>query len=239
MCPASGPGGARGAGPGATSPTTRVLTSAHSPPRKGTMAPSALTTARSGPWGTAGNASSSQSTAASCTAAAARPTTSVSRRAVAALTRTCVKRSSSWEAGSKGIHVPSCANCSCNWGVSAPGNSASSSSRGEKALPTLWADAVLALQGQLAAPLGLQPPRLAPTSLQRRPALATPWRLSGLLLFRRLAPPGRRRALLGQVGEQPCPVLGQPPVQLVLDLLQCRARMLRAPILHPPEHVLA
>ena len=58
------------------------MTSAHSPPTRGTMAPSTLKSPTSGPAGGAGASATSRSTSASWAATNAAPAASVSRRAV-------------------------------------------------------------------------------------------------------------------------------------------------------------
>lgn len=94
--PVGAPSGPAGAA--TTSPTARVLTSAHTPPRSGTIAPSTLTSWTGGPGDAAGRrrtGPSSRAAASASRASWAAPAAPVRRRSVSAPTRTPVKCASS------------------------------------------------------------------------------------------------------------------------------------------------
>src|SRR6476619_5232214 len=78
-----------------------------------------------------------------------------------------MKSASSRAAGANGIQLLSRTKPSCSVGLSRPGKSCSSSSRGEKACATFGADAIFAAQLHFVAALRLHLPRLVALRTQR------------------------------------------------------------------------
>src|SRR5262249_57996756 len=116
-------------------------------------------------------------------------------------------------------------------GVSTPGSSSSSSSRGEKPLPARRTDAVLARQLEFLTAHGPQPARPSPLRLQPLGALRTR-RRPVLSILHRL-PPRRGRALVGDSLQHPDAQPRPARVKLPLDLGQGGPWMLRPPVSHP------
>src|SRR5713101_6143814 len=208
-----------------------VLTSAHSPPTRCTIAPSPLIACFSAPAGAWGTSCLSRSTSASHTESRASPVCSVARRAVALLTRTPSRSSSNSRAGSKGIQVESCTSTSSPRGVNPPPSSPNCSSRGKKASPTHRAGAIRARQLDGFPSCRLDEARLLSSCRQWLATGRTP----RTLLFRDLTP------LLGlphlhHVLDQLCPQLVDPFIHCCFNLCPRRFRVVFSP-LRNPQHV--
>src|SRR6478672_11712080 len=136
-----------------------------------------------------------------------------------------MKSASSRPAAANGIQLLSRTRLSCSVGLSRPGNSCSSSSRGEKARPTFWADAIFAAQFQLVAAVRLDLSRLAARRMQ---SAVTVW-TAGSRRARRLDP---IRPVAGQRGvlQHARAHLTEPLVNRRLDFLQARTGMLQPPL---------
>ncbi len=129
-----------------TSPITSILTSAHSPPTRCTIAPSALSSCLSAPPGAWGISCLSRSTSPAHTASAASPVCNVARRAVALLTWIPSRSWSNSRACSNGIQQAPRTSISSPCGVKPPRKSPNSSSRGKNAYPACRAGAIGARQ---------------------------------------------------------------------------------------------
>lgn len=104
-----------------TVPMAAVLTSAHVPSTRCTIAPSTLTCWMAGPCGAAGNSRSSCADASSSSAVSAAPAASVWRRSVSSLIQTPQKNVSSPLASANGILLPCRAAASNRRGPRLPG----------------------------------------------------------------------------------------------------------------------
>jgi len=116
-------------------------------------------------------------------------------------------------------------------GVTAPGSTANSRSRGEKAPLTLGADPVGAVEDEAFATVGAQPPPV-PTARVHRD-------VTGGTLGRwcRRGGPGGGGALERQIVEHLGAEGGEARIQGLLDLSQGSGRMRGAPILHARNDV--
>ena len=183
------------------------MTSAHSPPTRGTIAPSTLSNCTAGPGGPSGNARSSAATASVSTATWAAPAASVRRRTVSAPTRTPVKWASRAAASAKGTEAPSRTRPSTSQGVSGlPGSSPKRSSRGGKPGAAGRAPQVGAGQLQRDVASGAQRPGAGPAPRQPLPALGAALLVVG--------------EITRDLGQQPRPRHVQAGVEGLLDLGQ-------------------
>src|SRR5207302_1546297 len=157
----------------------------------------------------------------------AAPACSVARRAVALLTCTPNRSLSKARACSKGIQLARRTSVSSARGVNPPPSSPNSSSRGKKALPTLWAGAICSPQLDRFPSTRLQPARLFSTPQQERATGRTP----GTLRFRLLAP-GLDLPHLRHLLDQLRPQLVHSFIHRRFDLAKGRFRMLLAPLRH-------
>src|SRR5579885_291182 len=196
-----------------TSPTTSVLTSAHSPPTRGTIAPSALITCWLAPADAAGSSRCRAAVWSSHSCKPASPACRVKRRALALLTCTPTRASSSRAASPKGIQLASRTNPSCACGVNSLPVSSNSSSRGKKPLPALRTSSIAAFHLDLLSPAGLEPAALlASTDQHASASLTLRSALSGRLT------PIRLRTHLHQFLQHSRSQLGQSLVHLLFDL---------------------
>src|SRR6266436_792275 len=214
-----------------TSPITSVLTSAHSPPTRCTIAPSALSSCWSAPPGAWGTSCLRRSTSPSHTTSAASPVASVARRAVSLLTWIPTRSWRNSRACSNGIQLANRTSISSPRGVTPPLTSPNCSSRGKKAHPTLGAGAIRTRQLHCFPSVRLEEARLLSTC---REWLAT-GRTPRTLLLRLLAP------LLGlphlhHLLDQLRPQLVDPFIHRRFNLCPRRLRVLFPP-LGDPQHV--
>src|SRR5579885_744482 len=215
----------------ATSPTTSVLTSAHSPPTRGPIAPAALITCWRTPAGAAGRWWWRAAVWSSHSCTPASPACKVNRRALALLPCTPTSASSSWAAGPKGTQLARRTNPSWAWGVNSLPVRSNSSSRGKKPLPALRTGSIAPFELDLLPSTGLQPAALFASTHQHASASLTP----RAALRGRLAPI-RLRTHLDQLFQHPRSQFRQPLIHGLFDLSQARVRMLLPPFLHPRQH---
>ena len=219
------------AGVRSTSPSASVLTSAHSPPTRGTIAPSRLSCCTPGPLRGIGRVARTRSASASSRCTWVVATASVSRRAVSTPTGTRSNRSITSGTRSNGITVPNSTMLSTSHGSNVAVPSSSSVSRGENAASAGGTDAVLPLDLDRRIPPRRHPPPPPPAPDQLPSTPRTRWSL----LNRQLREP-RRWTGLRRVGQQLGPQAVHLRVNRLADLPKRRPQMRRSPRPYPTHH---
>src|SRR6266446_1395372 len=163
-----------------TAPMATTLTSAHTPPTNGTMAPSLLMAMRSEAF-SSGQAHSGCACV-FCTSSTRCPTESVCRRAVEACTITPNVLSRCLTTRPNGSSLPKLTRVRCACGNRCPSGTCNSLSRGEKPASTLRAGHIGAFHFDLLPSLRLPPPSRSSACLQRLSTLLTHQSLAGFTL---------------------------------------------------------